>query len=259
MDGSVSDAVKEFVGTAIEDEVKRLAPNAALGAVSELGLVIFKPFAGELVVTVIKLLLGKTDRIQSLVEKQIKAPFETGTRIIHEAMRLKGADAKKAEYKSKRLSDGILKLDEAWTYAEGMPGQGAIRFHIRLLQGLAYAQIEGGEESAQEPLQECYDAIGRWIREIDGLIKTEQGKLARAMLDKPKADEAKRQRDAISDFAAGPGAAAKWGHNQRWETYQQPIDRAEQQIQKLTANKLALQKLAAIIKATGVPIIDSNV
>lgn len=119
--------VSQFAGSwaqeVVHDTVKALGDNLA-------GLLL-------------QALLKKTDVTAALLEKQVRSPFTTGSRLATEAIGLLGTSAEQRHFRDKLIEDALSQLERAYSFAEGTPNATAQQFQIRLLQALPPLAIRG--------------------------------------------------------------------------------------------------------------------
>jgi hypothetical protein len=240
---ALSDLAKATAQIALKDAAavaaKELGKEWVAEAVPELAGVV----AGGIVRAALKILLPVSDRVAKKLNTLLRAPFETGIRMVTEAITLSVSTTAEEQFCDHLLVDGITELERAWTLAADGPTAANERFYIRLLQGLAGKCVTGANEYAVRRLTECTDVL---LREQDDIRKSVRDLHARSKRALEEAAWHQRLSDS-SSHAPGFGGAASMYHHQMAQSCREKGAGVEQEIAEYERRSMTLNEMILIL------------
>jgi hypothetical protein len=151
--------LQDVLHEALKKGVETYAKTAAQEAISDQVSILIRDmsadvvgvFCGNVAGSILKSMLGIQDKIAAKLDvmaakldKLVREPFETGTRVAREALYAQWHGEDERVFREQRLRYAIEKLDAAFTLSRDSKSSQQEQILIELIQGLCLLEIRGG-------------------------------------------------------------------------------------------------------------------
>jgi len=142
---AVHDAIKDAVKSYAKAVTKEALKDQLSTILQDLSADLAGAFLGSISSTLLKSLLNIQNKVAVNLNKLIREPFETGTRVAQEALSYTWKDEDERLFRERQLHFAIQKIEEAITLSRGSKEYQRELIYLLLLQGLCSNEIRGGQ------------------------------------------------------------------------------------------------------------------